>query len=306
MGDHIADFVWQITTSAFVATGKSMSNPNKPNDRQPTDGGETLEPEVEDTESGETLRNYNESERPLLRSRAQRALTDLSERINHVDGDQKLIEIESALEHLERIIKCMADEPLPGVTADALETEEWLDYDVLRFQYSVTGSTPMLLAAFVGLVENRVAPGRWILEPLAEAFGKILEDEDPDRVASRLGLQAKGSGSASPFQDYTRQIDRSFVYFDMRTLIEDFGVSQTKAAEAVIEKFELELSSKTLANSYETRAKYPDLVRETLDKYSGGLGGPVVWLTENGREDFLNSFPASAQRFLRGIRPAKT
>ena len=200
----------------------------------------------------------------------------------------------------------MADEPLPGITADALETEDWLDYDLFRFQYSVNGSTPMLLAAFVTLVENGVAPGRWILDPLAEAFARVLEDQDPEMVASRLDLQAKGSGSASPLKNFDRQIERSDVYFDMRTLIEDFGVSHTKAAEAVIEKFELDNSSKTLVNSYESRAKYPDLVRQLLDKYSDGLGGPVVWLTENGRDEFLASFPDSAQRFLKGIGPAKT
>ena len=70
---------------------------------------------------------------------------------------------------------------------------------------------PMLLAAFVVLVENDVAPGRWILDPLAEAFGRILEDQDPELVASRLGLQARGSGSASPIQDYTRQLERAFL-----------------------------------------------------------------------------------------------
>ena len=230
----------------------------------------------------------------------------MSERVDHESDDKKLQEIESAIDHLERVIECMADEPLPGITADALETEDWLDYDLFRFQYSVNGSTPMLLAAFVTLVENGVAPGRWILDPLAEAFARVLEDQDPELVATRLGLQAKGSGSASPLKNFDRQIERSDVYFDMRTLIEDFGVSHTKAAEAVIEKFELDNSSKTLVNSYESRAKYPDLVRQLLDKYSDGLGGPVVWLAENGRDEFLASFPDSAQRFLKGIRPAKT
>ena len=148
-----------------------MSNTKKPNDRQPTDSEETLGSDFEGTESGETLRYYNENERPLLRSRAQRALKDLSERINNEADDGKLREIDSAVDHLERIIECMADEPLPGITAEALETEDWLDYDVFRFQYSVSGNTPMLLAAFVTLVENGVAPGRWILDPLAEAFG---------------------------------------------------------------------------------------------------------------------------------------
>ena len=200
----------------------------------------------------------------------------------------------------------MADKPLPGITAEALETDEWLEYDDLRFQFSVTGSMPMLLEAFVVLVDNGVAPGRWILDPLAQAFGKILEEGDPDSVALKLGLQKRGSGSASPLQGYTRQIERAHVYFDMRTLIEEFGLSRPKAADAVIEKFDLDLKAKTLVNSYESRAKYPDLVRETLDKYSEGLGGPVVWLTDDGREDFLASFPDSAQRFLKGIRPAKT
>jgi len=283
-----------------------MSNPSTPDDRQPDNGEVTLEQDVDDIEIDEVCRDHNENERPLLRARAQRALKEVSERVDHESDDKKLQEIESAIGHLERVIECMADEPLPGITADALETEDWLDYDLFRFQYSVNGSTPMLLAAFVTLVENGVAPGRWILDPLAEAFARVLEDQDPELVATRLGLQAKGSGSASPLKNFDRQIERSDVYFDMRTLIEDFGVSHTKAAEAVIEKFELDNSSKTLVNSYESRAKYPDLVRQLLDKYSDGLGGPVVWLAENGRDEFLASFPDSAQRFLKGIRPAKT
>lgn len=269
------------------------------------DGGKSLEINLEESEL-ERFREYSENERPLLRTRAQRALADLSERLQNEKDDQKLLEIESAIEHLETIIGCMADEPLPGVTSEALETEEWLDYENFRFQFSVSRSMPLLLAAFVTLVENGVAPGKWILDPLAEAFDRILDEKDPDLVASRLGLQAKGSGSPSPLQEFTQQIERADVYFDMRTLIEDFGLSRTKAAQAVIEKFELELSSKTLVNSYQSRANYPELVREALDKYSDGLGGSVVWLTESGRDDFLESFPPSAQRYFKGIRPAKT
>ena len=200
----------------------------------------------------------------------------------------------------------MADEPLSGITADALDTDDWLAYDELRTQFSVTGSMPMLLEAFVSLVDSGVAPGRWILEPLADAFDKILEDSDPKMVATHLGLQVAGSGSASPLQDYSKKIERAHVYFDMRTLIEEFDLSRTKAAEAVIDKFELDVRAKTLVNSYKPRADYSPLVREVLDKYSDGLGGPVVWLTDNCREQFLDSFPASAQRFLKGIRPAKT
>lgn len=283
-----------------------MSNTGKSNDRLSENRDEIVESNGEDEDANEAYRNYNENERPLLRSRAQRALDDLSKSLDHEDDEQKLREIESAIEHLERIVECMADEPLPCIAADALEFEEWLEYDDLRFQHSVSGSMPLLLAAFVVLVENDVAPGRWILDPLAEAFGSILEERDPELVATRLGLQAKGSGSASPLQDYTRQLERAVIYFDMRTLIEEFGLSRTKAANAVIEKFDLTLASKTLVNSYESRAKYPDLVRSAIDKYSDGLGGPVVWLTDNGRQDFLNSFPPSAQRFLKGIRPAKT
>ena len=284
----------------------SMSNSKKSDDCQPSLRGEPPETRPEDDETNAVLRDYNEVERPLLRSRAQRALRDVEKMLDEDNDDKKRRDIEEAIEHLERVVDCMADEPLPGITADALETEDWLDYDLFRFQYSVNGSMPMLLAAFVTLVENGVAPGRWVLDPLAESFARVLEDQDPELVASRLGLQAKGSGSASPLKSFDRQIERSDVYFDMRTLIEDFDLSCRKAAEAVIEKFQLDTSSKTLANSYESRAKYPDLVRQLLDKYSDGLGDPVVWLTENGRDEFLASFPDSAQRFLKEIRPAKT
>ena len=283
-----------------------MSNSKKPDDCGSSRRGEPSESCSEDDQTNKALRDYNEGERPLLRSRAQRALRDVEKMLDEDSDDKKRRDIEEAIEHLERVVDCMADEPLPGITANALETEDWLDYDLFRFQYSVNGSMPMLLAAFVTLVENGVAPGRWVLDPLAESFARVLEDQDPELVASRLGLQAQGSGSASPLKSFDRQIERSDVYFDMRTLIEDFGLSCRKAAEAVIEKSQLDTSSKTLANSYESRAKYPDLVRQLLDKYSDGLGDPVVWLTENSRDEFLASFPDSAQRFLKEIRPAKT
>lgn len=279
---------------------------SKSDDTRQSNRQDTPVLEQEDAQPGDPLRDYNESERPLLRVRAQRALSELRERI---DGERDVAnqkELESAIDHLERIVHCMADEPMPGITSEVLENEEWFYYDDYRFHYSATGSMPMLLAAFVTLVDAGVAPGRWILEPLAEAFDGILESRDPNLVASKLGLQARGSGSSSPLKDFERRIERTDVYFDMRTLIEDFDLSRRKAAEAVIEKFELDNSSKTLSNQYEPRVKYPDLVRELLDKYSEGLGGPVVWLTEDARDEFLDSFPASADRFLKDIRPVKT
>lgn len=280
-----------------------MSMTDTPDQRE---GQHTHEPERQDSQPGDLLRDYNESERPLLRVRAQRALKELEERVDDKQGDAKRKEIESALGHLERIVDCMADEPMPCVTSDALDNDDWYFYDDFRFHYSVTGSMPMLLAAFVTLVDAGVAPGRWILEPLAKAFDDILEARDPDLVASKMGLQEKGSGSSSPLKEFERRIERTDVYFDMRTLIEDFGLSRMKAAEAVVEKFELDVTAKTLSNQYQSRAKYPELVRQLLDKYSDGLGGPVVWLSEGDREEFLNSFPPSADRFLKKIRPMKT
>lgn len=255
---------------------------------------------------GDPFRDYNENERPILRVRAQRALRELEKRIDDGQDAGKKKEIESALGHLERIVECMADEPMSGITPDALENNEWFFYDDFRFHYSVTGSMPMLLAAFVELVDADVAPGRWILEPLAEAFNEILKARDPDLVASQMGLQERGSGSSSPLKDFERRIERTDVFFDMRTLIEDFGLSRMKAAEAVIEKFNLDVTAKTLSNQYEPRAKYPELVRQLLDRYSDGSDGPVVWLGDGDRDEFLDSFPPSADRFLKKIRPVKT
>jgi len=282
-----------------------MSNTIKNDDRRLSDESDAIDEESSGREMDEIFREYSEGQRPIYRTRAIRALNDISECLKREEDAQRKAKLESALSHLERIAECMADEPLPGITADALETDDWLEYDDLRTQFSVTGSMPMLLEAFVGLVHSGVAPGRWILEPLAEAFEKTLVDSDPELVATHLGLQARGSGSASPLQGYSKNIERAHVYFDMRTLIEDFGLSRTKAAEAVIDKFELELKAKTLVNSYKPRADYPPLVREVLDKYSEGLGGPVVWMTDDCRESFLDTFPASAQKFLEKIRPAK-
>lgn len=285
-----------------------MSNSNKSDDRQPAYRNEPFEPCDEDEDANEAFRNYNESERPLLRSRAQRALSDVAELLDREhNGEQKRREIESAIEQLERIVECMADEPLPCIAAEALEIEDWLEYDELRYQHSVSGNMPMLLDAFVILVENGVAPGRWILDPMAEAFGRILEDRDPELVATRLGLQAKGSGSASPLQEYTRQLDGARMNLDMKTLIEEFGVSQMNAANAVIEKYDLKLAPKTLINRYESRSKFPDLVRKALDKHSDELKSfATCWLTDDAAQKFLDSFPQSAQKYLKLRRPPKT
>ena len=283
-----------------------MSDTGKNNGQTSSDLSDSIDQQASDRELDEIYRDFKEDRRPLYRTRAIRALKDVSERLKSEEDAKKKAELKSALRHLERISECMADDPLAGITADALETDDWIEYDDLRTHYSITGSMPMLLEAFVGLVFSGVAPGRWILEPLAEAFEKTLEDSDPELVATHLGLQARGSGSASPLQGYSKKIERAEVYFEMRTLIEDFKLSRTKAAEAVIDKFDLGLKAKTLVNSYKPQADYPPPVREALNKYSEGLGGSVVWMTDDSREKFLDTFPASAQRFFEKIRPAKT
>ena len=284
-----------------------MSSSNESDDCQSVNRDELLEPHGEIEDVNEAYRNYNESRRPLHRARVERALTDAQELLDQEHNDKrKRREIESAIEHLERLVECMADEPLPCIAAEALEFEDWLAYDELRYQHGVSGNMPMLLDAFVLLVEDGVSPGRWILEPLAEAFGRILEDRDTSLVAARLGLQAKGSGSSSPLQEYSRQLEGAQINLDMKTLIEEFGVSQMKAANAVIEKFDLKLAPKTLVNRYESRSKFPDLVRKLLDKHSDVLGRSTVWLTDNAAKDFLNSFPPSAQKYLKSAHPPKT
>ena len=283
-----------------------MSDTRKSNAKTPSDLSDSTDQGASDRDLDEIYRDFKEDRRPLYRTRTIRALKDVSERLEHEEDGKKKAELKSAILHLERIAECMADEPLAGITADALESEDWIEYDDLRTHYSITGSMPMLLEAFVCLVFNGVAPGRWILEPLAEAFDKTLEDCDPDLVATHLGLQARGSGSASPLQDYSKKIERANVYFEMRTLIEDFSISRTKAAEAVIDKFELDLKAKTLVNSYKRQADYPPPVREALDRYSEGLKDSVVWMTDASREEFLDTFPASAQRYFEKIRPEKT
>lgn len=284
-----------------------MSKPTKSNDRQPLSRNELIESNGEDEEANEALRNYNENERPLLRARAQRALRTVETMLDQDNTDeQERQEIEAAIEHLERLVECMADEPLPGITTEALESEDWYEYDESRFQYAVSGNMPALLDAFVIMVESEVAPGRWILEPLADAFDKVLEDRDPELVATRLGLQGPGSGSSSPLKEYVRQLEGAQINRDMSTLIEEFDVSQMNAANAVIEKYELELSPKTLVNRYAPRPKFPELVRKALDKHLDLVNRPPVWLSDDAPHEFLRSFPPSAQKYLKLKRPPKT
>lgn len=258
-------------------------------------------------DANEIYRDYYERRRPLHRARAERALADAKELLEQESDDSpQLRAILSASEHLERLAECLADEPLPCVSADMLDTEEWLEYDELRYQHGVTGNMPMLLDAFVILVENDISPGRWILEPLAEAFGKILDDPDVSLVASYLHLQGKGSGSSSPLQDYSRQIIRSEINLEMRCLIEEFDVSRMNAANAVIEKHGIDLQPKTLVNQYQSRAKFPKLVRKLLDDHMEIDSGPAVWLTKGGAQEFLDSFPPSARKYLKSARPPRT
>ena len=60
-----------------------MSNSRSSDDRNSKDR-EHFEADTEDETTHEAYRDYNENERPLLRSRAQRALADLSERHGQV------------------------------------------------------------------------------------------------------------------------------------------------------------------------------------------------------------------------------
>lgn len=284
-----------------------MSSANEPDNQRPLDTDKPLEPDGEIEGAQDIYRRYMESRRPLHRARAERARADAKALLRKESADeQDRQRIEIAIDRLTHIIECLADDPLLCVSAEALETEDWIDYDELRYQYGVTGNMPMLLEAFVILVENDVSPGQWILEPLAEAFGRILEDQDPSLVATRLGLQARGSGSTSPLQEYPRHFERAQINWDMKTLIEEFGVSRTNAANAVIEKFSLKHAPKTLVNNYESRTKLPTLVRELLDKQSDVLGNSQVWLTDNAAQDFLGSFPPSAKKYLKAARPPKT
>ncbi len=140
---------------------------------------------------------------------------------------------------------------------------------------------------------------------ILEAYGLSEKDIDADFI--------KPNPSIDKIKD--NQLDAFFIVagYPIGSVIElasSVGAEHVPIngpeADAVIEKFGLDNSSKTLSNQYEPRVKYPDLVRELLDKYSDGLGGPVVWLTEEARDEFLDSFPASADRFLKEIRPVKT
>ena len=105
----------------------------KPDDTRQSNRQDTSDLESEDAQPGDPLRDYNERERPLLRVRAQRALSELRERIDSEQDDARRKEIESAIGHLERIVDCMADEPMPGITSEVLENEEWFYYDDYRF-----------------------------------------------------------------------------------------------------------------------------------------------------------------------------
>lgn len=272
-----------------------------------SDRKDSTSPDNKFKRADDTFRHYNESRRPLHRARVERALTDARKLLDRENNDRHTRkDVESAIEHLERLSECLADESLPCSTAEALETEDWLVYDELRYQHAVSGNMPMLLEAFVISVQNGVSPGQWIVGPLAEAFDRILDDPDASQVANRLGLQGQGSGSASPLRAYSRQIEAARINIDMKTLVEEFGVSQMNAANALIERDGLEVHPKTLVNRYESRTKFPDLVRQLLDEHMSVVGESTVWLADYAAQEFLDSFPPSAQKYLKFAHPHKT
>lgn len=269
------------------------------------DNGEKLDEAAQ--AANETYREYRERRRPLHRARADKALADAEAMVEaaekHGLPPRELLD---ARNDLERLSDCMADAPMPSISAEALETDEWLDYDDLRFQYAVGGNTAMLLEAFVILVDQGISPGQWILDRLADAFAKILEDKDPTLVARHMGLQGVGQGARSPLKEYDRQLDRALINVNMRTLIEEYEVSLRDAANAVRLKYELDEEPKTLVNRYESRAAYSSQVREFLDKHNEVLSGTQLWLSEDAEDEFLESFPASADKYLKKVGPGRT
>jgi hypothetical protein len=157
-----------------------------------------FDPYLEDEDAQEEFRQHYEHVRPLQRARAQNTLNDLATKLEENEPEGQGSDLEQACDVLDRIAVCLADDPVPAISSDFLDFEEWFEYDELRYQYGISGNMVMLIRVLVLLVQNGVAPGRWILEPLAEAFDEVLDDRDPALVARKLGLQAKGSGLTAP------------------------------------------------------------------------------------------------------------
>jgi hypothetical protein len=197
------------------------------------------------------------------------------------------------LEKLNALLRPLIEEndPLPPFDLDAMRDDDRVFFLTTKNQFREFHSPHALLEMFEFLVRKaKMSPPQWLLEYFAEGFHHYIlsEDKSAKMLAKSLGLQGGASGATNPYEDLMRK--RRFIKptNDMRRLIVGFGMSQTKAADAVILKYELTETPSTVRRYYRT-------MYEGFD----GIELYGVFATEYERVKFRDSFPPEAKAIIR-------
>ncbi len=159
---------------------------------------------------------------------------------------------------------------------------EELSYKVKaqRAAFLETGDPWFAVEAFALLVADNSEVPRWVLEPLAKGFRTTLDDRECD-LRDALGLSVEG-------WDKTKGLVHQVpIMMDIYRLVNEFGLSENKAAQACELKKKAH-NHKTYLRWY--RNFWRGIIRTLYPAYKP--------MSEFKRTRFIQSFPPEARRLL--------
>ena len=204
-------------------------------------------------------------------------------------------ELERELEKTSREIAFIQGNNLDAFDLEALTDSQFERYFELRNHYKDTGNSFWLLETFVWFISQRIAPPSWVLVSLGRRFQKHLKDPDIEKLANQLGVQARGSGSTSPYDAYLRQKGNEPALYDMMILTACFEVSKTDAARATVAKHNLSISPKRLCNLFNEQ----DAFFDPTDSFVAALREGVRQVQQR----YTKTFPPNYRKLFRKRRP---
>ena len=149
-----------------------------------------------------------------------------------------------------------------------------------RVAFFETGNPWFAVEAFSLLVADNSDVPRWVLEPLAKGFRKALDDRECD-LRDALGLSVEG-------WDKTKGLVHQVpIMMDIYRLVNEFGLSENKAAQACELKKKAH-NHKTYLRWY--RNFWRGIIRTLYPAYKP--------MSEFKRTRFIQSFPPEARRLL--------
>ena len=156
-----------------------------------------------------------------------------------------------------------------------------------RAAFFETGNPWFAVEAFALLVADHSDVPAWVLEPLAKGFQKTLDDPECD-LKDALGLSVEG------WHNRKQLVHQVPIMMDIYRLVNEFGLSETKAAQAC--------QLKKKAHHYKTYLRwYRDFWRGVIRT----LYPPDKPMSEFKRTRFTQSFPPEARKLLVKKRRAK-